>query len=771
MESTKTSLILHGHFYQPPRENPYTGIIEKQPSAAPFDNWNERICHECYGANAFSRYLGPDGRIESLTNNYSYLSFNFGHTIMTWLKDKHPIFHDMIVEADRESVRRLGHGNGMAMGYNHTILPLDRVSDAKRQVEWGIEDFIYRFGRMPEGMWLPEAAINSDVIDILSESGIKFVVLSPWQCRAVENPTTHQMDELGPSPAPYAEPYILSGTTGREIAGFFYHPGLASSISFGHALRNADSLYDMLLDIRNTDRQPLIHTATDGEIYGHHEPFGDMALAALIKKVEERNDFEFTNYGRYLADHRPTLRAVLHRGEEGKGTSWSCSHGVSRWYKDCGCHTGGEEGWNQKWRTPLRKALSDLSAKLDDIFASECTRIFGSSVTPDMILDEVAPVFIGKEDMPTLISHLHEKYSFDPAFDTEVASLLLGIQNRHFSFTSCGFFFNDISGIEPRQNIRYALYAMKMFQSYSEEDLLLPFLSELRKAKSNIRAQGDGMSIAQAELKALSGECEASIFFYINHVVAIESDWEKKYGRFVLDSYVSECSDNARIIFHDVISQIRYDFTILSSSTVSGGLNLYLCSNNESRQRYKITTEDIPLLVLSLCDNWVDRATSSLQLSDIKVVVNSLYNFSILTKSSKYLPMKTMILENLGLAMKIFKALSTIHPDSITWEEKKMYFTVLLDFIRKYGRVNETNAVLELLNRDVTKIAYDLRNNGLDDTLADLITEFFDVVRSFGFEPESKTLQNEVYEYYSGRKQSAVSEEKKKKIYDTLNFK
>ena len=204
---------------------------------------------------------------------------------------------------------------------------------------------------------------------------------------------------------------------------------------------------------------------------------------------------------------------------------------------------------------------------------------------------------------------------------------------------------------------------------------------------------------------------------------------------------------------------------------MAGGLNLYLCANNESRQRYKITTEDIPLLVLSLCDNWVDRATSSLQLSDIKVMVNSLYNFSVLTKSSKYLPMKTMILENLGLAMKIFKALSTIHPDSITWEEKKMYFTVLLDFIRKYGRVNETNAVLEILNRDITKIAYDLRNNGLDDTLADLITEFFNVVRSFGFEPESKTLQNEVYEYYSGRKQSAVSEEKKKKIYDTLNFK
>ncbi|MGN0907325.1 MAG: DUF3536 domain-containing protein [Bullifex sp.] len=771
METHKTSLILHGHFYQPPRENPYTGIIDIQPGAAPFDNWNERICHECYGANAFSRYLGPDGRIQSLTNNYSYLSFNFGHTIMSWLKDKHPIYHDMIVEADKESVRRLGHGNGMAMGYNHTILPLDRISDAKRQIEWGIEDFIYRFGRMPEGMWLPEAAINPDVIDILSESGIKFVCLSPWQCRAVENPYTHEMDELGSSPAPYSEAYILTGTTGREIAGFFYHPGLASAISFGHALRNADELYDMLLNIRNTDNKPLIHTATDGEIYGHHEPFGDMALAALIRKVEERDDFEFTNYGRYLADHRPKLRAILHEGEEGRGTSWSCSHGVSRWYKDCGCHTGGEEGWNQKWRTPLRNALSDLSLKLDGIFASECSKIFPSGVTAAQILDCVAPVFIGKEDMPSLIADLHEKFPFDPCHDTEISTLLLGIQNKHFSLTSCGFFFNDISGIEPRQNIRYALYAMKMFQPYSDEDLLLPFLSELRKAKSNVKGQGDGMSIAQAELKALPGECEAAIFFYINHVVALEGDWEKCYGRFRLDSYISECSDNARIVFHDSISRIRYDFTILSSSTVAGGLNLYLCANNETRLRFKITTDDIPLLVLSKCDDWIDRATSALPLADIRTMISSLYNYSIITKNSKYLPMKTMILENLGIAMKMFKSLGTLTEDVLPWEDRKQYFNILLDFIRKYGRVHETNAVLAILNQNTTRIAYMVRKEGLDDSMADIILDFFQTVRSFGFEPESKNLQNEIYEYYSGRKHSGIDADKQKRVYDTLNFK
>ena len=771
MESNRTQLILHGHFYQPPRENPYTGIIDKQTSAAPFDNWNERICHECYGANAFSRYLGPDGRIQSLTNNYSYLSFNFGHTIMTWLKDKHPIYHDMIVEADKESVRRLGHGNGMAMGYNHTILPLDRISDAKRQIEWGIEDFIYRFGRMPEGMWLPEAGINGNVIDLLSEAGIKFVVLSPWQCKAVENPYTHEMDELGSSPAPYSSPYILSGTTGREIAGFFYHPGLASNISFGHALRNADELYQSLLGIKRNENPPLIHTATDGEIYGHHEPFGDMALAALIRKVEERKDFEFTNYGRYLADHKPTLRAVLHRGEEGKGTSWSCSHGVSRWYKDCGCHTGGEEGWNQKWRTPLRNALSELSEKLDDIFALECGKIFGPSVTSDQILDTVAPVFIGKTDMPSLIKSLHEKFSFDAAHDTEISTLLLGIQNKHFSFTSCGFFFNDISGIEPRQNIRYALYAMKMFQPYSEEDLLLPFLSELRKAKSNVKGQGDGMSIAQAELKALPGECEAAIFFYINHVVALEEDWEKCYGRFCLDRYTGECTDNARIEFHDSISRITYDFTILSSSTVAGGLNLYLCSNSESRLRYKITTDDIPLLVLSKCDDWIDRAASAIPLSAIQPMVTSLYNYSILTKNSKYLPMKTMILENLGLALKLFKSISTVKEDRLPWKERKNYFIVLLDFIRKYGRVHETNAVLMILNQATTVIAYKLRSEGLNDSSADLILEFFETVRCFGFEPESRNLQNEIYDYYSGRKHSDIDVEKLKRIYSALNFK
>ena len=218
------------------------------------------------------------------------------------------------------------------------------------------------------------------------------------------------MHELGSNPAPYKEPYILTGKRGKEITAFFYEPGLASGISFGHFLRNADTLYSSLLDIKNRDHSPLIHTATDGEIYGHHEPYGDMALAALIRKVNERDDFIFDNYGSYMAKHPATKHAELKKGEEGRGTSWSCSHGVSRWYKDCGCHTGGEEGWNQKWRTGLRNALNNLGDKIDNIFAREIDSIFKGKLSSSELLTEAGNVFCGKIEMKKFIANLSDKY-------------------------------------------------------------------------------------------------------------------------------------------------------------------------------------------------------------------------------------------------------------------------------------------------------------------------------------------------------------------------
>ena len=496
----RTSLILHGHFYQPPRENPFTGIIAKQSSAAPYSDWNERIFTDCYEANLHSRYLNADGRIISITNNFSYISYNFGPTLLSWMNEKHPEAIGMLKEADKASVKRLGHGNAMAQSYNHTILPLDKLRDARLQIEWGAMDFERNFGRKAEGMWLPECGVNKDVIQLLADEGMKFVILSPWQCRAVED-ENGKMTVLSGKPAPYWQPYILTGTNGGTIAAFFYHPGLAESISFGHALRSADNLYQTLLGIKKSDKKALIHTATDGEIYGHHEPYGDMALAALIRKVEERDDFVFDNYASFLERNPAVRHAELHQGEESRGTSWSCSHGVSRWYKDCGCHTGGDEGWNQTWRTPLRNALTHLGEKLDSVFSDEIKKIFGTSVKPEDILRLAGKEFIGELSMREFIELLHKEYGFASSYDVELAHLLSGIKNKHFSFTSCGFFFSDISGIEPRQDIKYALYAIKMFQPYSQGDLLFPFLSELRHAKSNIKAQGDGMNIAQEEMK------------------------------------------------------------------------------------------------------------------------------------------------------------------------------------------------------------------------------------------------------------------------------
>ena len=774
MDNTqKTSLILHGHFYQPPRENPFTGIIEKQVSAAPYMDWNERIYHDCYEANAHSRYLSPSSRIVSLTNNYSYISFNFGHTLLSWLQQYHPAIHEMIMQADRESIARLGHGNAMAQSFNHTILPLDTIEDARLQISWGIDDFISRYKRDPEGMWLPEAAINENVIDLLAEAGIKFVVLSPWQCRAVENPDTHQMEELSGKPAPYYQSYILTGAKGKTISAFFYHPGLAEGISFGHALRNADELYNTILNIKNSENRPLIHTATDGEIYGHHEPFGDMALAALIKKVEERNDFHFTNYASYLADHPSTLHAVLHKGEDGKGTSWSCSHGVSRWYKDCGCHTGGEENWNQAWRTGLRNALANLGYKLDRIFADEVRKIFSSKVNPYDLLREAGCTLCGAVAMPDFINELHKKYKFSEEYNSQISSMLSGIMNKHFSLTSCGFFFSELSGIEPRQNIKYAIYSIRMFQPYINEDLMISFLSDLRLAKSNIKSQGDGMSIAQEEMKGLSGETEAAIFFYLNRLLALPSDWQDTYGRFSLEHDYFDGDENYVEVLSDKVSMKSFSFTVLASSPIESGMNLYICEGDNASSatgRYRITNDDIPLRMLDDSYEWIDRAISDLPLSEIRDMTNCLKHYSMLSKNNQYLPMKTQMIENLGLSLKIIKGLFNSFLDELDDSELYENMNALLNFINKCGRNYEKDAIKSVFSAALIKLSSKIQAKGLSEAYANQILNILTQSRNQGFEPELRDIQNVIYSYYTGEKKCEVDDMKLRKVYDILNF-
>ncbi|MCR5732846.1 MAG: DUF3536 domain-containing protein [Sphaerochaetaceae bacterium] len=767
----KTALILHGHFYQPPRENPLTGIIEKQESAAPQMDWNEKIYTQCYKANADSRYLSSAGRIIAIENNYKYISFNFGHTLLSWIEDKHPIIHEKIVEADKDSIRRLGHGNAMAQGFNHTILPLDKKEIAKLQIAWGQRDFYYRFKREAEGIWLPECAVNENVVDYLAEAGIKFIVLSPWQCAKVEDENGNLVD-LGNGCAPYCRPYILTGKTGKTVSCFFYHPGLASDISFGHALRDADKLYKQLVEIKNKDKEKLIHTATDGEIYGHHEPFGDMALAALIKKVNARDDFEFTNYAAYLEKNPATLHAVLKEGEEKRGTSWSCSHGVSRWYKDCGCHTGGEENWNQKWRTPLRNSLNILGDLIDETFNKEIDSIFKGQIDSYSLLLEAGKLYCGELTTKQFITQLHSKYDFAKSNDTKLAEMLAGYLFRNYAFTSCGFFFSDIGGLEPRKDIKYAIYAANCFQKYSSTNLLMPFLAELSKAESNVKKDGDGMQIAQEEMKGLPGEVEAAVAFTINRCYADKKDHISKYGRFVFNSFKKDSTGTMIVSLCDEMSLKKSKFTLLPSPSIERGLRFHIegGTENEKADMYEVSLKDLPQKLIHQARAWISFSLINETFASAKNTAEQLRNYAYFSVSNKDRDISVFILEKLGLAVNTIENLAIHHYNSFVWDEQEEIYDTVLSFIEKFGRENEKNEVKRIFSISLDRCGKEIRKTNFTDEDAHRILNILSLARRHGFEPETENVQNAVFEFMIGERVSTISKELAFKVYQQLNF-
>lgn len=753
----KTDIILHGHFYQPPRENPRTGIIGKQLSAKPYENWNERVYADCYSANVNSRYLSGVRRILSVTNNFEYISFNFGATLLSWIEEKHPDMLERIVEADKKSILRLGHGNAIAQGFNHSILPLCTREDAKIQIAWGLEDFRVRFGRDSEGIWLPEAAINPMVIDLLSEFGVKFVILSPWQCKAIETTDGKLLNLNGMAP-PYGKPFVLTGERGGTVNAFFYNPTLATGISFGHLLRDADNLYQQLLIIKETERQPLIHTATDGEIYGHHEPFGDMALAALIRKVNERNDFSFTNYASFLEANPATLHAVLHEGEGGKGTSWSCSHGVSRWYRDCGCHTGGDEGWNQKWRTPLKESLDHLAQSIDTIFEQEVKRIFAGSLSPELLLMKYGKVISKPTKTGAFLDELGTEYPFAPEERENLAKLLAGIKNKHFSFTSCGWFFNDIGGLEPRQNIVYALRAIDLFQGFTKKNLLSPFLEELDRAKSNRKQDGTGKSIAISESRELPGEVEASLFFFLNRKVALKQDYCNTYGWYLLDKVIQsdymassmEISNAASLYSYQCSVaevpqdsvKIPHDFTVTTMETNTGIHNVY-----------SVSTSNIPAKMLDELFMEIDRSICILSEQQIEKIILNIKNYSTLAKTSPYLPMGTLYLETMGSCLSVIKYLFNYGTIEV-WDRYKESFAHMLDFLVKHGKSPEIELISSITEKKINTVAEEIERSGLDKESIRFTMEFLEMIRKFKFQPNLTKIQNAFYPYLSKHKQT-----------------
>lgn len=495
--STNKYICIHGHFYQPPRENPWLETVELQDSAQPYHDWNDRITAECYAPNAHARVLDAGGRITDILNNYSRISFNFGPTLLSWMKEKAPSIHDAIVEADRRSRERFsGHGSALAQAYNHMIMPLANRADKYTQTLWGIRDFASRFGRAPEGMWLPECAADNESLDVLAELGIKFTVLAPSQASRVKTLPAGLWKDVNGGQVDPSMPYLVKLPSGRTINVFFYDGPVSRAVAFERLLYNGETFAHRLTsafsDLRTWDQ--LVHIATDGESYGHHHRQGEMALAYALRSIETEGVAQLTVYGEFLEKHPPTQQAEIHQA-----TAWSCVHGVGRWFRDCGCNSGGYPGWNQNWRQPLRIALDWLRDNLAPRYETTAKEYLRD---PWAARNDYIEVILDRS--PESMARFFERHATRPLNESEqVTTLRLLEMQRHamLMYTSCGWFFDELSGIETVQVIQYAARAIQLAQDLLSEDLEAGFLDKLAFAKSNIPEHGDGRRIYEKFVK------------------------------------------------------------------------------------------------------------------------------------------------------------------------------------------------------------------------------------------------------------------------------
>lgn len=477
-------ICIHGHFYQPPRENAWLEVIEVQESAAPFHDWNERIDYECYAPNAAARILDKDNYIVDIINNYAWISFNFGPTLLSWLSQADPDTYRAIQEADRQSARHFGgHGSAMAQAYNHLIMPLANARDKETQVIWGKRDFAFRFGRVPEGMWLPETAVDTATLEVLAAHDIKFTVLAPRQAKAWRRLGETQWVEGG---VDTRRPYLCRLPSGRTIALFFYDGEVAQEVAFKGLLHSGKDYARRLVGRFDQSSEPqLVHVATDGESYGHHHRYGEMALADCLNTLRGMPEVQLTNYAWFLEQHPPTYEVQIH-----ENSSWSCVHGVERWRSDCGCHTGGAPGWNQAWRAPLRETLDWLRDQLAPIFERYAARYLSDPWQArndyiDLILDR-SPARVDA----FLRKHGKKDVRWTDEVRTTVLRLMEMQRHAQLMFTSCGWFFNEISGLETNQILQYANRAIEYAWTISGKDLHAAFVRRLEQAPSNVYENG-----------------------------------------------------------------------------------------------------------------------------------------------------------------------------------------------------------------------------------------------------------------------------------------
>jgi alpha-amylase/alpha-mannosidase (GH57 family) len=523
---TERYICIHGHFYQPPRENPWLEAIEIQDSAYPYHDWNERICAECYAPNSASRILDGEGRITHILSNYDKISFDFGPTLLSWMEANAPEPYQAVLDADRQSIgQRSGHGNALAQGYNHFIMPLANTRDKRTQILWGIKDFEYRFKRYPEGMWLPETAVDIETLDILAESGIKFTVLAPHQVSKVRRIGTGRWKDVSGGQIDPSRAYLCRLPSNREISLFFYDGQISRAASFEEELLDRGENFVTRLSSGFSDQRQwpqILNIATDGETYGHHHKFGDMALAFALSHIESNGLGKLTNYGEYLENFPPT-----HEVEIAENTSWSCAHGVGRWGSNCGCNSGKNSGWNQEWRAPLRASLDWLRDELAPEFERKAKDYLKDAWKAR---DEYIEVILNRSE--TTIGQFLKRHAVRDltADEMTVALKLMEIQRQAMlMYTSCGWFFDELSGLETVQIIHYAGRAIQLSEGLLKEGIESSFIEKLSEAKSNLAEHKDGG------------------YIYEKFVKTSMIDLRKVAAHYALSSTIAEYGDDAKI--------------------------------------------------------------------------------------------------------------------------------------------------------------------------------------------------------------------------------
>jgi alpha-amylase/alpha-mannosidase (GH57 family) len=575
-------ICIHAHFYQPPRENPWLEAVEIQDSARPYHDWNERITAECYAPNAASRILDERGRISDIASNYSRISFNFGATLLSWMEKYAPDVYGAVLKADRQSVKlRSGHGNAIAQVYNHMIMPLADSRDKRTQVKWGLRDFEDRFKRPAEGMWLAETAVDLETLNILAEHGIKYTILAPRQAAKVRKLGGGRWKDVSGAIIDPARAYLCKLKSGRKISIFFYDGPISQAVAFEKILdRGEDFVNRLLSGFTDARKWPqLLHIATDGETYGHHHTFGDMALAYALSYIESNGLATLTNYGEYLEKHPPA-----HEVQIFENSSWSCIHGIERWKSNCGCNSGGRPGWDQEWRGPLRDSLDWLRGQLAFRFEHKAKQYMEN---PWKARDDFIEVLLDRSE-ENVDAYFRRHAKKELSRDEKVLLLKLFEMQRHamLMYTSCGWFFDELSGIETVQVLQYAGRAAQLSEDIMKDNLETVFVKRLSAAKSNLPEHENGALIYKKFVKPAIIDLKKVAAHY-----AVSSVFEEYNNETGIFSYTARTEDYRKIGAGmaalavgrvTVSSNITWDFEDISFSVlhlgghaVNGGVGAY----------------------------------------------------------------------------------------------------------------------------------------------------------------------------------------------------